>query len=51
MGETILTASTEAQLDADIGKANAATSGSFVIDMAGTIRESADPTISLCMLA
>lgn len=41
---TTLTASTEAQLDAHIAEANAATSGSFVIELPGHITETADCT-------
>lgn len=44
MATTVLTASTEAQLNADIKTANAAASGSFVIDVVETITEKSDPT-------
>jgi hypothetical protein len=41
---TTLTASTEVELNTDIAEANAAASGSFVIDLLGDITETADLT-------
>jgi hypothetical protein len=44
MPTTVLTAATEAQLDADIAQANAAASGAVQINVTSNISESADPT-------